>query len=164
MMFLALIIPYLIATNCISAIPVGIIYNASLILSDINITVQASTCKECLCISLNATGNNSIVSLNCYTHNGSYVTCQMFTADMYLNSSFFKMITNSNTTFYFQQLPSINQLTITAATAISSNYFLYSARSQLHRSGLEMGPIFGGLVQTSSDYKYISFTKRISIR
>lgn len=128
MMFLTLIIFYFIATDCIDANRIGIIYNASLNLSTSSISIieQGSTCNECLCIGFNEARNNSILSLNCYTNNSNYVSCQMFTIDMYLRSLFFQMVNDSKSTFYFKQLPSfINQSTVTVATDITSKYFLF---------------------------------------
>ncbi|CAF1611730.1 unnamed protein product [Rotaria magnacalcarata] len=46
-MFLALMIPYIIAASCIDASLMGIIGNASLILSNFNITVEESSCQAC---------------------------------------------------------------------------------------------------------------------
>ncbi|CAF4415919.1 unnamed protein product [Rotaria magnacalcarata] len=48
-MFLALMIPYIIAASCIDASLVGIIGNVSLILSNFNITVDESSCQACVC-------------------------------------------------------------------------------------------------------------------
>ncbi|CAF4219838.1 unnamed protein product [Rotaria socialis] len=120
-MFLALMIPYIIAASCIDASLVGIIRNASLILSNFNITVEESSCQTCLCEMFNSTGNNSIVSLNCYAYSSNRVTCQMFTMDMYLNSLAFHMIDNVNSTFYFLQLPTIQESTKIVEAAISSS-------------------------------------------
>ncbi|CAF2049441.1 unnamed protein product [Rotaria magnacalcarata] len=120
-MFLALMIPYIIAASCIDASLVGVIRNASLILSNFNITVEESSCQACLCEMFNSTGNNSIVSLNCYVYSSNRVTCQMFTMDMYLNSPAFHMIDNVNSTFYFLQLPSIQESTKIVEAAISSS-------------------------------------------
>ena len=123
-MFLSLIISYFIATYNIDAVRVGIIYNTSLTLSGFNITVQKSTCKQCLCMMFNITSNSSIQSLNCYANSNNNVTCQMFTADMYISSSFFQLMNSTNSTFYFLQLPSINESTTVATTTLSSKYLL----------------------------------------
>ncbi|CAF4590424.1 unnamed protein product [Rotaria socialis] len=120
-MFLALMIPYIIAASCIDASLVGIIRNASLVLSNFNITVEESSCQTCLCKMFNSTGNDSIVSLNCYVYSSNRVTCQMFTMDMYINSPAFHMIGNVNSTFYFLQLPSIQESTKIVEAAISSS-------------------------------------------
>ncbi|CAF2156910.1 unnamed protein product [Rotaria magnacalcarata] len=120
-MFLALMIPYIIAASCIDASLVGIIGNVSLILSNFNITVDESSCQACVCKMFNPTGNNSIVSLNCYVYSSNRVTCQMFTMDMYLNSPAFHMLDNVNSTFYFLQLPSIQESTKIVEAAISSS-------------------------------------------
>ncbi|CAF2130280.1 unnamed protein product [Rotaria magnacalcarata] len=118
-MFLALMIPYIIAASCIDATLMGVIGN--LILSNFNVTVEESSCQTCLCKMFNSTGNNSIVSLNCYVYSGNRVTCQMFTMDMYLNSPAFHMIGNVNSTFYFIQLPSIQESTKIVEAPISSS-------------------------------------------
>ncbi|CAF1677805.1 unnamed protein product [Rotaria magnacalcarata] len=46
-MFLALMIPYIIAASCIDATLMGVIGNASLILSNFNVTVEESSCQTC---------------------------------------------------------------------------------------------------------------------
>lgn len=69
----------------------------------------------------NATSNITFQSLNCYVNDGNNVTCQMFTTDMYLNSSFFQIIGDARSTFYFRSLPSINELT-TASTITTAGY------------------------------------------
>lgn len=120
-MLLVQLISCLIAITYIGAVPVGLIPNSSLALSSSNITIQQSSCKKCVCMMFNATSNITFQSLNCYVNDGNNVTCQMFTTDMYLNSSFFQIIGDARSTFYFRSLPSINELT-TASTITTAGY------------------------------------------
>ncbi len=69
---------------------------------------------------MTSTENLTILSFNCYTNNNSSVSCELFTTATYLSSSLYRMETNSSFTFYFQQLPSINQSETTAATTIAA--------------------------------------------
>ncbi len=120
MTFLALIIICFTIASRITAIRVGIIQNASIINLYSNLTMNASTCNECLCTMMTSTENLTILSFNCYTNNNSSVSCELFTTATYLSSSLYRMETNSSFTFYFQQLPSINQSETTAATTIAA--------------------------------------------
>ncbi|CAF3471975.1 unnamed protein product, partial [Rotaria socialis] len=156
----SLIIPYFIATPYIDAILVGVIYNSSLAVSNLNVTLQKSSCENCLCMMLNETNNNSIQSLNCYTNSGNNVSCQIFTTYVYASSSFFQMIYDSNSIFYFRQLPSINESTTVAATTTSSwsltvnmNSARYSHTASLLSNGsvLVAGGFSSNIITDSSE-------------
>jgi hypothetical protein len=125
---LALILILFTASNNISATQVGVIYNASLTTFPSNRTISASSCNECLCTMLNFTGNTSILSLNCYTNNTDTVICELFSPAAYASSYVYSMENNSNSTFYFQQLPSIVQSETTTemmmATSEGMNHIL----------------------------------------
>jgi hypothetical protein len=111
-----LIIFLFIVLNCINAIQIGTIYNASLILILSGMTMNASTCDDCLCSMLISTENRSILSLNCFSNDRNSVTCQLFDETTYRYSSFSQMKTDINSTFYFRQLPSIDSSETTAMT------------------------------------------------
>jgi hypothetical protein len=116
MKFLAMIIIYLVANNAVSAVSIGLIRNASLMMiSSSNITLNRSTCDECLCAMLMSTGNSSIVSFNCYIKQITSVVCQLFTVTDYQISTFYQVDTNFNSIFYFLQLPLNDQLQMTTA-------------------------------------------------
>ncbi len=128
MKFIAIIIVFLAVNNSISAVRVGIIRNASLMLTvSSNITINRSTCNECVCVTLAITGNSSIVSLNCYINDIYRVVCQLFTMTDYWFSSFYKIETNFNSTFYFLQLPLSNptETAITDIVTSSEGSILY---------------------------------------
>jgi len=121
MKFIAIIIVFLTANNGISAVRVGIIRNTSLMLTDSsNITMNRSTCNECVCDMLTITGNSSIVSFNCYMNGIDRVVCQLFTMTDYWFSSFYKIETNFNSTFYFLQLPLNNQSEIATTGTVTT--------------------------------------------
>lgn len=123
-MLTASIILYLITIISTDGKIVGIIRNASLLTSNNSITLQESSCEMCLCVMWNGMGNDSILSLNCLTNSNNTVTCVMFTESIYLSSSVFGMVNDVSSTFYFQQLPSVNNSTSTTLSSTSSNYFL----------------------------------------
>ena len=104
----------------IQTVQIGIIQNASLILMNtgINITNE-TTCQNCLCQMLNINGNLSIVSLNCFIKNVNSVTCQLFTMINYQIASFYEMQSNTNSTFYFLQLPTKQQSEVTTQRMFS---------------------------------------------
>jgi hypothetical protein len=106
----------LCAFTSVGSIRVGIIQNASLLTNCPHLTMNASTCNECSCTMLYLSQNVSIVSLNCYVDSSSSVSCELFTAATYLSSCSYQIENNSNSTFYFQQLPSSNP-SATAAMA-----------------------------------------------
>jgi hypothetical protein len=114
-LFLVNLIFFCVLTS-VGSILVGIIQNVSLFTNCSYLTMNASTCNECSCTMLYLSKNDSILSLNCRVSNTSSVICDLFTTATYLSSCFYQMENNSNSTFYFQQLPSSNQ-SITAATA-----------------------------------------------
>jgi hypothetical protein len=64
----------------------------------------------------NSSQNVSILSLNCHINNISSVSCELFIAATYLNVCSYQMENNSNSIFYFHQLPSTNQ-SISVVTA-----------------------------------------------
>jgi hypothetical protein len=106
MKLIALIFVYFVVNNIISAVPVGVIHNASLMMiSSSSITINLSTCDQCVCAMLMSTGNSSIVSFNCYVQNTAVVICELFTMTNYQIFTFYQMETNINSTFYFLQLP-----------------------------------------------------------
>lgn len=75
-----------------------------------------SSCNECLCTMLSlTTQNSSIASFNCFLIDIVQVTCQYFTVIDYQSSPFYELNNDSNSTFYFLQLPS-NNLSQTTAT------------------------------------------------
>jgi hypothetical protein len=63
---------------------------------------------------------SSIVSLNCYIMDMNWVVCQLFTTANYQISSFYQIEIDFNSTFYFLQLPSNNQATITMANTVKT--------------------------------------------
>ncbi len=86
------------------AIQVGSIQNATLIASG---TIVNGTCNECICTIL--TSMQNIRSFNCFPSNN---TCELFTN---YSSSFIYTIQNeSNSIFYFLQLPPITTVTTTS--------------------------------------------------
>ncbi len=111
-----LIIVLFIVLNCINAIQIGTIYNTSLVLIPNGMTMNASTCYDCLCFMLTSTENRSILSLNCISNDNNSVTCQLFDETTYRSYSFSQIKTDINSTFYFRQLPSINSPEATAMT------------------------------------------------
>jgi hypothetical protein len=120
MMLFALNLVLFCVLQSVDAVRVGIIQNASLLINCSHLTMNASTCNECSCIMLNLTQNTSILSLNCHVTSGIGVSCDLFTAATYLSSCFYQMENNTNSTFYFQQLPSINQSATEAATTVQT--------------------------------------------
>jgi hypothetical protein len=116
MKFLVTIIVLLAVNNAVRTMRIGIIRNASLILMpSINITMNGSTCNDCLCTMLMNTGNSSIVSFNCYIKAIDDVVCQLFTMTNYQISSIYHIETNMNSTFYFLYLSFNNQSEITTS-------------------------------------------------
>ena len=107
-MLWSLIILSFLSLDRSSALHIGKIYNASLGTDLFNLTINASTCEECLCLMMNSTSTDFIQSFNCLTSEINDVNCELFTNATYFNSSFYQMIAQLNSTFYFQQLPSIN--------------------------------------------------------
>jgi len=120
MMLFALNLVFFCVLTSAGSIYVGIIRNASLITNCSHLTMNASTCNECSCTMLYLTQNVSILSLNCYVNNSSSVSCELFTAATYLSSCSYQMKNDSNSTFYFQQLPLSNQSTTTAMATIQT--------------------------------------------
>jgi hypothetical protein len=98
MMFTTLFTFWLIAISDISAISVGVIYHASLITSNSNMTMNALNCNECLCTMF----TSSIFSLNCFANNNNGVICQLFPDGIYLGLSSSQMEINLSSTFYFR--------------------------------------------------------------
>jgi hypothetical protein len=126
MKLFAMIIVYLAVNNPICAVRVGVIYNASLMMvSSSNITINGSTCNECVCAMLMSSGNSSIVSFNCYITNMTSVMCQLFTMINYQVSSIYQLQTDLNSIFYFLQLP-LNNQSQTTTTEGRSLYFIVS--------------------------------------
>jgi hypothetical protein len=122
MKFIAIIIVLFATNNAISAIRVGFIRNTSLMLTvSSNITMNQSTCDECVCATLVIPGNSSIVSLNCYINDIYRVVCKLFTMTDYWFSSFYKIETNFNSTFYFLQLPFSNQSEKTTTDTVTTS-------------------------------------------
>ena len=107
---------YAIANSAIEAIQVGIIRNASLVVSELSEEIAAATCDECLCMIFNSTCNGSIVSFNCYASSTQSVVCEMFTQNAYLAASFVRMETNTSSRFYFRQLPQLSKANPAAVT------------------------------------------------
>jgi hypothetical protein len=131
MRFIEIIIVYLAVNNVISAMPVGIIHNASLMMMfSSNITINNSTCSQCVCTMLMSSGNSSVVSFNCYITNITSVSCQFFTMANYQISTFYQMVTNVNSTFFFLQSPSNNQTQTTTSTGRALNVII--TPSQFH--------------------------------
>ncbi|UJR18592.1 hypothetical protein I4U23_005499 [Adineta vaga] len=108
-MFLVSIFNVFIVVTIIHAIEIGTIFNVSLIINSTNEIINKSSCHECLCILINSMGNNLILSLNCIIENNNTVICELFNSLTYENSSYYQMKNNSNSIFYFRQLPSIEQ-------------------------------------------------------
>jgi len=114
MILFGLNLVFFCALTSVSSILVGIIQNASLVTNCSYSTMNASMCNECLCTMLYLSKNVSIVSLNCHVDSSNSVSCDLFTTGTYLNSCFYLMENNLNSTFYFQQLPWSNPSTATA--------------------------------------------------
>jgi hypothetical protein len=108
------------ALTTVGSIRVGIIQNASLFTNCSYLTMNASTCNECSCTMLYPVQNVSILSLNCYVNSSSSVSCELFIGAAYLSSCSYQIKNNSTSTFYFQRLPSINQLTTVAVTTMQT--------------------------------------------
>ena len=117
--FFAWILFRCIGDGAVAAILMGTIPNASLLVSSPTVTQVQAACDVCLCMMFTSTGNASILSLNCYSNSPSSVTCEMFTLETYLTSSFFGMKINSSSRFFFRQLPSSNASGTTVVTATS---------------------------------------------
>ena len=79
----------------ISAISIGVIYHASLITSNSNMTINRLNCDECLC----AMFTSPIFSLNCFINNINDVSCQLFSNGIYLGLNSSQMKINLNSTF-----------------------------------------------------------------
>ena len=106
----------------VHATPLGVIPNVSLILMTSNLTMNGSTCHDCKCVMFTPTNNGTILSFNCFTIESSRVNCQFFTAKAYQATYSHQMVTNSNSTFFFQQLPTESPLqTTTELTTTSSS-------------------------------------------
>ena len=115
---------YFAMTNGISAVGIGVIQNASLMMnSSSTITNNQSTCNACLCAMLMSSGNSSILSLNCYINNISSVNCELFTMANYQISPFYKIKINFSSTLYYLQLPS--PMTTTAGRTL---YFILTSK------------------------------------
>ena len=106
MKFLLAIIVYFTFINTISAVSIGVIYNASLMMmsSPSNITISGPLCKECLCAMLMSSRNSSIVSLNCYMTNMTNVRYELFTILNYQITLSYQIGINFESTLYFLQL------------------------------------------------------------
>ena len=114
MKFILIIVLSVTSKTIVIAAPAGMIYNTSLtIIPSSNITMNKSTCQECLCTIVTTMENSSIVSFNCYVKDISTVVCQLFTMANYWFSSFYSMESNFNSTFYLLKLPSNDQSMIT---------------------------------------------------
>lgn len=113
MMFTNLFTFWLIAASGSSAISVGVIYHASLITSDPNMTINGSNCGECLCTMV----TYSMSSLNCFANSSDGVICQLFSDGIYLGLNHSQMKINLNSIFYFRLT---NQSEITTAQMITS--------------------------------------------
>lgn len=121
MKFIAIILIFLTVNNVICAMHVGIIRNVSLrFMFPFNVSMNESTCNECLCVMLTTTGNSSIVSFNCHTKDINSVVCQLFTIANYRYSSFYEIETNFNSTFYFLQLPSNDPSIMTTVDTVTT--------------------------------------------
>jgi hypothetical protein len=120
MMLFALNLVFFCAFTGVGSIRIGIIQNASLLTNCSHLTMNALTCNECSCTMLYSSKNVSILSLNCYVNNSSSVSCELFTAATYLSSCSYQMKNNSNSTFYFQQLPSSNPSATAAMATIQT--------------------------------------------
>lgn len=115
MKLMVMIIVSLFVSYTISTVRVRLIHNSLLLLPlSSNITINQSTCNECLCAMLSTTGNSSIVSFNCCIKDIDHVFCQLFTITDYQIFSSYEIKPNLNSTFYFLQLPSKNLLQTTS--------------------------------------------------
>lgn len=86
----------------------GVIYNASLILYDINSTMISGTCEQCLCLLFN---NGTYSSFNC---DQNRTTCEMY-FDGQLSRSF-SISSNASSRVYFISLP----VDVTSTTTTST--------------------------------------------
>jgi hypothetical protein len=120
MMLLALNLVFFCVLTTVGSIRVGIIKNASLFTNCSYLTMNASTCNECSCAMLYPVQNVSILSLNCYVNSSSSVSCELFIGVAYLSSCSYQIKNDLSSTFYFQQLPPINQLILSFV-----NIFVY---------------------------------------
>nr|ACD54700.1 NHL repeat containing protein [Adineta vaga] len=131
-MFLVSIFKVFIVVTVIHGIEIGTILNVSLIINSTNEIINKSSCHECLCILINSMGNNLVLSLNCIienNNNNNKVICELFNSLSYDNSSYYQMKNNSNSIFYFRQLPSIKQwentMTMMETTTEDINEFFF---------------------------------------
>lgn len=108
------------ALSIVHALNIGVIAKTSLFINCSHLTMNTSTCSDCLCAMSSLPTNASIASLNCHTHSNVSAQCQLFTTEAYGSLCFYRMENNSNSTFYFKQLPSTNQ-SITTTTPIVCN-------------------------------------------
>ena len=115
-----IIIFFLVFDNAILAARVGIIYNTLLTIAPpSSMTMNRSTCHECVCAMLKSTGNSSIVSFHCYKKSNNSVECRLFTKINYSASHVTSIEINLNSTFYFLQLPPNNQSTIVTTNTVT---------------------------------------------
>ena len=134
MKFIIMVLVLLTMNDTIIGRSVGVIRNSSLRLNpSSNITIYRSTCNECLCDMFTDTRNKSIVSLNCFILNTSRVACQLFNEGDYQTSSSYQIEINSNSIFYFLQLPSNDPpiLTTTSRPAATEGKISILALPQL---------------------------------
>ena len=122
MAFLTLTLVLVAATYPVGAIRVGIIYNASLATFPASMMItNAFSCNECVCTMLNFTESSLTLSLNCYANTSPNVNCEWFSAATYRSAYDYQMQSSSNSTFYFQQLPSSIQSETTSATSADTS-------------------------------------------
>ena len=124
-----MILVLLTTNSTIRARSVGIIRSSSLRLNpSSNITIYRSTCYECLCDMFTVTGN---VSLNCFMLNTSRVACQLFHEGDYQTSSSHQIQGNTNSIFYFLQLPSDHPSIMTTTNPLTTTEGKFSYLSAI---------------------------------
>ncbi len=126
-MFTILFTFWLIAGSGSNAISVGVIYHASLIGFNSNMTINGLNCDECLCKMF----TSPIFSLNCFTNNNDGVMCQMFSDGIYLGLNHSQMKINLNSTFYFRLS---NQPVITSTQMMTSTHVTTSKGTSVSES------------------------------
>ena len=115
-MLFAYVVLSLTVDMAADAVQLGRIQNASLTISGFPQTISGTTCDDCSCAMFASAESDPIVSLNCFENNVSEVICELFTADDYLTSSFFRMEDNSSGRFVFRQLPPTDDVSTTFGT------------------------------------------------
>ncbi len=109
-----------------NVISVGVIYHASLIGFDSNMTINGLNCDECLCKMF----TSSIFSLNCFTTMMVlFVKC--FLMEFILVQNHSQMKINLNSTFYFRLS---NQSVITSTQMMTSTHVTTSKGTSVSES------------------------------